>query len=230
MTVVAVVLFLIMAAKIGSLVFDGKVEKLRPAASELTKACEDYVMSPSDRELTMKFAKIMKEFADLSYVLFVDRYGKIHSRGKGVAIESAERRLAELDPAKKDVNLIELRGEKYVDIGGVTSTLPRLPVHLGFGKSLTDAETRGVLWNRGAIALLVLAGGLVGGFLFSVWVTRPLMTLSTRAERLSLGDMGVRLDLKPKGEIATVYGCLERLRESVLYALKRLDNEDQPIE
>jgi methyl-accepting chemotaxis protein len=100
---------------------------------------------------------------------------------------------------------------------------------VGFAKSLTDAETRTLLWNRGAIALVVLAGGLAGGFLFLTWVTRPVVDVSNQAERLSLGDMDVRLDLKCKGEIGRVYLSLERLRESVMYAFRRLNNREQTM-
>jgi hypothetical protein len=39
--------------------------------------------------------------------------------------------------------------------------------------------------------------------------------------------MDVRLDLKFKGEIGRVYLSLERLRESVLYALRRLNGREK---
>lgn len=221
--------FFAMAAKMSSLILHSEVEKLRPAARVLRGVCADYFMSPSERELTAKFARIMTEFPDLAYLLFVDAYGNVHCRGANKAIDSLKRRLAKLDLAEKDVNFVRAGGKTYVDIGEVTDTRPPLPVHVGFAKSLTDAETRSLLWNRGAIALVVLAAGLVGGFLFLTWVTRPVVDLSNHAERLSLGDMDVRLDLKCKGEIGRVYLSLERLRESVMYAFRRLNNTEQTM-
>jgi len=222
--------FFAMALKMSSLIFHSEVEKLHPAARGLREVCAEHFMSPSERELTAKFARIMKEFPDLAYLLFVDAYGNVHCRGANKAIDSLKLRLAKLDPSEKDENLIRVGGETYVDIREVTDTRPSLPVHVGFAKSLTNAKTWALLWNRGAIALVVLAGGLVGGFLFLTWVARPVVDVSNQAERLSLGDMDVRLDLKCRGEIGRVYLSLERLRESVMYAFRRLNNTEQTME
>jgi methyl-accepting chemotaxis protein len=224
---VAWMVFLAMGVKLSSLILNSEIEKLRPAATDLKEVCADHFMSPSDRQVAMRFAKIMKEFPDLAYVLFVDRDGKIHSRGNHTAIDSLKEHLSEFGLGEEDVNVFKAQGESYIDIAEVTQTRPPLRVHVGFPKSITDARRRSVLWNRAAMTLVILTGGLVGGFVFSTWFTHPLIDLSTRAERLSMGDMQVRLDLKSRGEIGRVYHSLERLRESVLYAFRRLDSRGQ---
>lgn len=224
------VVFFTIGAKVKSLILNSEVEKLRPAARELRELCADYLLSPSDRLLKAKFAKIMKDFPDLSYVFFVDRHSEVHSHGKGKSSDSLYERLSRVDVTRKDVNVLRIDGETYIDIAEVTRTLPPLPVHAGFAKSLTDGRTRTLLWNRAAIALVVLAGGLGGGFLLLTWLARPIVDLSDQAEKLSLGDMSVRLDLKCRGEIGKVYCALERLKESTLYALRRLNDRQQPTE
>jgi methyl-accepting chemotaxis protein len=224
------VIFFAMYARMTSLIRDSEVDKLRPAARELREVCADYLLSPSDRLLKAKLAKIMREFPDLAYVFFADRHGEIHSQGAGNRMDSLTKRLSEVDPARDDVNAIPVGRETYIDIADVTQTLPPLPVHVGFAKSLTDRRTRSVLWNRAAIALVVLAGGLAAGYFFLNWVTRPLLDLCKQAENLSLGDVSVSLDLKCRGEIGKVYRSLERLKESVLYALRRLDNNERPAQ
>ena len=221
--------FVTMGAKTSSLIFETEVEKLRPAAWELREVCADYLMSPSDRLLTMKFARVIKDFPDLSYVFFVDRNGETHYRGSSKVMSPLKDRLVALGPTQEDVNAIRIGGETYVDIGDLTRTVPPMPVHVGFAKSLTRARTLRLLWNRAVIALVVLAGGLVGGFSFLTWVTRPVMDVSSQAERLSLGEMDVKLDLKCRGEIGRVYHSLERIRESMLYALRRLNDKEQGI-
>ncbi len=226
---VTVMVFLTMKAKMGSLILSIDVERLRPAARDLTEVCADHFMSPSDRQVTIKLARIMNDFPDLSYLVFADRYGIVHSRGTNKTIDSVRARLDELDRAEKDVNVIKTGKETYVDIRDVTQTRPRLRVHVGFAQSLADAKTRSFLWNRAVMALVVLAGGLFGGLLFLTWVTRPVIELSTKAEKLSLGDMDVSFDLKSRGEIGKVYQSLERLRESVLYAIRRLNNVDRTV-
>ncbi len=224
------VVFLTMASRIKSLILGGEIEKLRPAARELRELCADYLLSPSDRLLKAKLARIMKDFPDLSYVFFVDRNGEVHSHGHPKASDAIQKRMAKADFTRKDLHVVPVGGETYIDIGDVTRTLPPLPVHAGFAKSLTDARTRTLLWNRAAIAFVVLAVGLAGGFFLLTWLTRPITDLSDRAEKLSRGDMSVTLDLKSKGEIGRVYYSLERLKESMLYALRRLDSRKQPAQ
>lgn len=213
-----------------SLVFDTQVEKLRPAARELAKACGDYYMSPSDDQLRIRFAKIMRDFPDLSYAVHKDRNGRVHSSGGDETVASLTDKIARINPLPRDWNIVKADGESYIDIGDVTPTRPPLPVHVGFATSLLSQRMHGLLLRQGGIALIVLGAGLGGAFLLSVWLTRPVTELSSLAERMSLGDMEVRLDLKRKGEIGRVYRSLERLRESVLYALRRLDNKRQSEE
>jgi HAMP domain-containing protein len=216
-----------LTTKVRSLLFDTEVEKLRPAARELAKLCADYYMSPSEGKLRIGFAKIVKDFPDVSYLLFRDVNDGVHWYAESANVAPVKNHAASLDPRLKPVSEIELPDETYVDVGGVTDTLPRLPVHVGFPKTILQRQLRSFLWNKGAIALLVVAGGLMGGVLLSVWLTHPVVKLSSLAERMSLGDMDVRLDLKYKGEIGKVYHSLERLRESVLYALRRLNGKDK---
>lgn len=206
------------------MLFDAEVEKLRPAGRELAKACADYYMSSSEDQLRMRIAKIMRDFPDLSYAVHVDREGKAHRRPESKAIDSLIERLPGIDRDRRDWTAVEFGGKTYIDIADVTPTRPPLRVHIGFAKSLLSRRVHGLLLHQGAIVLIVLAGGLSGAFLLSVWLTRPVVELSSVAERMSLGDMDVRLDLKYRGEIGRVYRSLERLRESVLYALRRLDS------
>jgi len=225
--VVAGTVLFALTASVRSLLLDAEVEKLRPAVRDLAKLCADYYMSPSEGKLRIGFAKIMKDFPDLSYLLFLDANNAVHWYAVLANVAPVKNHAASLDPRLKPLNEIELPGETYVDIGGVTDTLPRLPVHVGFPKSLLQRQIRSFFWNKGAIALLAIAGGLLGGVLLSVWLTCPVVKLSSLAEKMSLGDLEVRLDLKCKGEIGRVYHSLERLRESVLYALRRLDGKEE---
>ncbi len=225
LTVVAGAILFALAASVRTLLFETQVEKVRPATRELSNLCADYYMSPSEGKLRSGFAKIMADFPDVSYLLFRDVNGGLHWRAESTKVDPVKNHAASLDPRLKSLNHIEVPGETYVDIGEVTDTLPRLPVHVGFRKSLLRCQLRSFLLTKGAIALIAIAGGLVGGVVLSVWLTRPIVKLSSLAERMSLGDMDVSLDLKSKGEIGRVYHSLERLRESVLYSLRRLDGQ-----
>jgi len=216
-----------LAARVRSLLLETEVEKLRPAVRELTKLCSDYYMSPSEGKLKVGFAKIMKDFPDLSYLLFRDATDGVHWHAETEGANRLKNHAASIDPRVKPIVELEVDGDAYINIGGVTDTLPRLPVSAGFAKSLLQRKVRGFFWNKGGIALLAVAGGIIVGVLVCVWLTRPVVRLSLVAEKMSLGDMDVRLDLKCKGEIGRVYLSLERLRESVLYALRRLNGRER---
>ncbi len=217
-------------ATIRSLLFDTEIEKLRPAVRELAKLCADYYLSPSDGKLKIAFAKISKDFPDISYVLFEDASDRVHWHAMSETVEPLKNRVSRLDPRLQPLNVIETRGETYVDIGDVTDTLPRLPVHVGFPRSLLQRRAYSLFLTRGAIAMIALTTGLIAAFLFTSWVARPVLELSSLAEKMSLGDMDARLDLKYKGEVGKVFSSLERLKESVLYAARRLDGPRQPTD
>ena len=227
---VLVVVFLTLVARNRSLLFETEIEKLRPAARELAKACADHYMSPSDDQLRIRFAKIMKDFPDLSYVVYKDRNSAVHCSADSETIDSLKEKIARINPQPRDWNIVKAGRESYIDMGDLTPTRPPLPVHIGFATSLLSQRMRGLLLHQSGIALVALAAGLGGAFLLSVWLTRPVTELSGLAERMSLGDMDVRLRLKSKGEIGRVYRSLERLRESVLYALRRLDDKNESAE
>ena len=216
-----------LAARVRSLLLEAEVEKARPAVRELAKLCSDYTMSPSEGKMRVGFAKIMMDYPDLCYLVFRDATGGVHWHGETERVNRLKSSAASVDPRVKAVTELTVAGETYLHIGGVTDTLPRLPVSVGFAKSLVQSKVHGFFWNKGGIALLAVAGGILVGVLVSVWLTHPVVRLSLAAERMSLGDMDVRLDLKSKGEIGRVYVSLERLRESVLYALRRLNGRDK---
>jgi HAMP domain-containing protein len=95
---------------------------------------------------------------------------------------------------------------------------------------LLHRQMHALMWNRGKIALLAVASGLLVASLFSLWLTRPIVEVAAVAEKMSLGQTDVRLNLKCRGEVGRVYQSLERLKESILYAQRRLDNRPQPAE
>ena len=225
---VAGVVFFSLIARMRLLLYDTEVEKLRPAAREVAHVCADYSMSPSEELLRTKFAKIVQEFPDLSYVLFKDGNQKIHWHAESQKLDPLKKQVAQLDPRTAPVNTLKINGKVFVDIGTVTNTLPRLPVHVGFSKSLLRHRLLGLLWNQGGIVLLAVGGGLGAAFLLTFWLTRPLIRATSLVERLSLGDMSVKLDLKYRGEIGRVCRSLGRLKESVLYALRRLESPVDP--
>ena len=78
--------------------------------------------------------------------------------------------------------------------------------------------------QRLAIFLLALTIVLVA---FIAWVsarrvTRPIMTLTTAAEQMSLGNLNLKIDIKSKDEIGLLAQAVTRMQTSLRLALERL--------
>ncbi len=70
-----------------------------------------------------------------------------------------------------------------------------------------------------AVVLLVLLGVI---YLYSFSVVRPIRYLSEVADKISMGDLKATIDIKAKGEIATLAQSIERMQTSVRAAIERL--------
>lgn len=70
-----------------------------------------------------------------------------------------------------------------------------------------------------AVVLIVLLAVI---FLYSFSVVRPIRHLSEVADRISMGDLKATVDVKVKGEIATLAQSIERMQASVRAAIERL--------
>jgi methyl-accepting chemotaxis protein len=69
------------------------------------------------------------------------------------------------------------------------------------------------------IVLLVLFAVI---YIYSYSVVRPIRHLSEVADKISMGDMNAKVDVKAKGEIGVLAQSIERMQTSVKAAIERL--------
>lgn len=80
-----------------------------------------------------------------------------------------------------------------------------------------------------AIVLLDL-GALLGIiYAYSSSVIRPIRSLSEVADRISMGDLEVTVNVEGQGEVARLGQSIERMRTSVKTAMERLENRRRTI-
>lgn len=80
-----------------------------------------------------------------------------------------------------------------------------------------------------AIVLLDL-GALLGIiYAYSSSVIRPIRSLSEVADRISMGDLDVTVNVEGQGEVARLGQSIERMRTSVKTAMERLENRRRTI-
>lgn len=75
------------------------------------------------------------------------------------------------------------------------------------------------------IVLVELALLLVVIYIYSSSVVRPIRQLSEVADRISMGDLDATIDVKGKGEVASLAKSIERMRASVKIAIERLQKK-----
>ena len=75
------------------------------------------------------------------------------------------------------------------------------------------------------IVVVELALLLVVIYIYSSSVVRPIRQLSEVADRISMGDLDAAIDVKGKGEVASLAKSIERMRASVKTAIERLQKK-----
>jgi HAMP domain-containing protein len=83
-------------------------------------------------------------------------------------------------------------------------------------------KTFGIFFIVILITLLVLMAVV---FLFSRSVVHPIKYLSKVADTISMGELNVHIDLKPKGEVGLLVESIERMQDSVKAAIERLQQK-----
>jgi predicted Zn finger-like uncharacterized protein len=94
--------------------------------------------------------------------------------------------------------------------------------HVGLFVEDVDREVRKSLTP---LLVLLAAIALIGGlsfFLVSRTISTPIRTLTQAAERISLGEIDLPIEVNTKGEIGELAASLERMRSSIKVAMSRL--------
>jgi hypothetical protein len=96
-------------------------------------------------------------------------------------------------------------------------------IHFGFSAKTiadrTNALSRKIYFVVGFTAILAILLGIA----FLHVLIAPIEKAAKDAERFSLGDLKIRLQRGSRTESGRIYGSLLRLRESILYSIKRLN-------
>jgi len=74
----------------------------------------------------------------------------------------------------------------------------------------------------GMVAIVALLLATMGAVFFSQRITRPLLHLTEVADRISMGELGAKIEVKTKDEIGVLADALRRMQISLKAAIERL--------
>jgi HAMP domain-containing protein len=206
-----------------------EIERLREGpVVELKQRCLNYLTDRDRHSVEKLMASLVAKHDQLAYVCFIDPDLVGRDSGEAGLLSSMATPPAELLALAQDATAVpdegrtrRVGGERVVDVTATTATRPAYTLHLGLRAAAIEGRIRSLFTKMTLIAAVIAGGGLAVAFGLIVLVTSPLQTLATNASRLSLGDMRVTFNPRGRGELSWLAEALDRLKESVLCALKR---------
>jgi len=202
----------------------GEIQRLREGPlRELKQRCTDYLTDRDRAGVEKLMASLAAKHDEVAYICFID-----HDLGDNGLLSSATQPpsallalTGETDSAPPEGRLRRVGGETVIDITETTTTKPAYALHLGLRKATVDEQTRDLMLRMTIVAVVTVGGALIVALGVIVLIVGPIEKLATDASRLSLGDMRVTFRPRGRGEIGRLADALERLKESVLCALRR---------
>lgn len=201
-----------------------EIERLRsgPMAT-LKQRCTDYLIDRDRADVEKLMAALVAQHDEVAYICFRD--GALE--GNGLLSSRSEWANALLalvnsaEPAPPEGRPVRIGDETVLDVTEATATKPPYTLHLGLRTSTIDERTRNLLVRMTVITVVIAAGAVAVAFGLIMVIISPLATLVADATRLSLGDMRVAFRPRGRGELGRLADALDRLKESLLAALKR---------
>jgi hypothetical protein len=187
---------------------------------------KNYYTSRDDDKFNAAVAEVKRMNPDLSIVFISDENGGIVGDDSGVSGEV----LGELDFGSSDGWNSPIDTDTRVDVGddeyvlvSYKDKLDPYIIHFGFCSRIIAEHTQNLSRKVAFVAGLTAVVTILLGAAFLHIATRPIERLARDSEKLSFGDMSISLRRGSRTEVGRIYSSLSRLKESILYSLKRFD-------
>ena len=113
-----------------------------------------------------------------------------------------------------------LLGGSSIDLSNQLLTEAQAALNTEFDARADEARSDFTLYGGGAAAGIILALGLA--LFISTTITRPMTHLAEVADRMSLGELDVEIDVQGDNEIGQLAESLRRMQASLRSAIERL--------
>ena len=206
---------------------DAEIGRFRSSViAALRIESKNYYTSRDEGNLKATIAEVKRVNPDLDMVFISDEEGQIvgeDSKAAGVLLGKLEMNTIDnwTSPIEMHEN-VDINGEEHIIIT-YKGELDPYAIHFGFSTKVIISRVKDlsrrisfVVWLTAGLTILLGAG-----FLHAA--VRPIEKLAKDSERLSFGDLSIKLRRSSRTEVGRIYSSLSRLRESILYSMKRLN-------
>ena len=192
----------------------------------LSIEAKNYYTSRDDKSLNFALKEVKRINPDIRMVFISDEEGTVVGDDAGAAEKTIEKLndncAGKWNSAVDYDSNVDIGGEKYVLVS-YKGELDPYAIHFGFNTDVIKARTRELSVKVSFVVGLTTAIAVLLGAAFLHTAIRPVEKLARDAEKLSLGDMEFRLERGSRSEVGRIYKSLARLKESILYSIKRLN-------
>lgn len=203
------------------------IERGRTIGHNLASSSADLIMNNDQVGLRYLIANNMN-FESLDYILIQDGEGNIvgdnFNGNIPLSLQVDQESISNRGETTRLLTVPELKKTVYDLWIPVEEGLVGY-IRVGLDTSYVQASLNKTIQ---VIVLSVLAVTLFGGLLIFILggrLVRPIIYLTQRADEISQGKLEKRIEIKTHDEIEKLAEALERLRESVKIALKRLEQQ-----
>ncbi len=187
---------------------------------------KNYYTSRDDEKFNAAVAEVKRMNPNLDIVFISDEEGNIVGDDAGISAKAPEKLDAsssgEWDsPVDTDAH-VDVGDEEYVLVS-YKDELDPYTIHFGFRSEIIKERTRDLSHKVTFVVGLTAAITILLGAAFLHIAIRPVEKLARDSEKLSFGDMNIKLRRGSRTEVGRIYSSLSRLKESILYSLKRFD-------
>ncbi len=191
-------------------------------AIQAAKESEEPIINGDSASL-FEICDRVKSAGDVDYALVTDDAGNLLAHT--FEVENLPEKFLKANLVRSDtlsIKTIIFNKVPYMDIG-----VPILGGELGtfrIGISLlrVKREVNKILKSLFVIVVIVLLGGIAMAIIFANSIVNPIVHLTEVANKLSMGDFDVKIDVKSNDEIGELAQAIERMSRSLKLAIERL--------
>lgn len=192
-------------------------------AQQAAKSAESPILNMDEASLYELVDRVQSS-GDVDYVLIEDDQGNLlaHTfQTENVSDKFVRANIPQTGDTLKIAKVI-YRGIPYIDIavpilGGELGT-----IRVGISLLRVKKQVNQIMKSLFVIVLIVLLGGIAMAIIFANSIVNPIVHLTEVANKISMGDFDVKIDVRSNDEIGELAQAIERMARSLQLAIERL--------